>query len=264
MTDATPAAPVAEKPAMAEARNFRLVVEYDGAGLHGWQVQPGRRTVQGELQRALAVMTRQDVVVHGSGRTDAGVHALAQTASFRVETRLSGEIFRNGLNGLLPNDIVVHDCREAVPDFHARFSAIGKTYRYTVFNRPLPRAIGRQTAWHVRASLNLEAMNRAAAILTGRHDFKSFEGTGSPRTTTVRHVTSAVWRRTDEHLLEFTITADGFLRYMVRNIVGTLVEVGLGRRNPEDVCRLLAAGDRTLAAATAPAHGLCLMEVLYP
>lgn len=240
------------------------MVEYDGTDFHGWQVQPGRRTVQGEIERALGVMTRAAIRIQGSGRTDAGVHALGQTASFSLATRLAAEALHKGLNSLLPGDIVIRECRETGADFHARFSAVGKRYRYTVLNRAVPSALDRRTAWHIRRPLDLDAMREAAGYLLGRHDFRTFEGAGSPRSDTVRIIRRADWEAGSEGFLYFHIAGDGFLRYMVRNIVGTLVETGSGKRTASSMPDLLAAGDRRRAAATAPPQGLCLMEVVYP
>ncbi len=244
--------------------NFKLNIEYDGTAYHGWQRQKGDRTVQGAIEAALATMTRQRVVVTGSGRTDAGVHALGQTANFRCDTRLSPEIFQKGLNAILDGDIVIRGC-ERVPDgFHARFDAVGKVYRYDILNHPLPAAIGRHYFWHIRAPLDVTAMARAAAQLLGSHDFKAFEGTGSPRAHTVRRIDRAEFVQKEPGRLSFWTEADGFLRYMVRNIVGTLVEVGLGRISTEGFGGVLRSRDRSCAGATAPAQGLFLVRVRYP
>ncbi len=244
--------------------NFKLTIEYDGTAYHGWQRQKNDRTVQGEIERALATMTRRPIVLTGSGRTDAGVHALGQTANFHCQTTLSPETFRKGLNAILDEDIVVRGC-ETVPDaFHARFDAVGKVYRYHILNRPLPDAVGRQYHWHIRALLDMAAMGEAAAALPGTHDFKAFEGTGSPRSHTVRTVSRAEFTTEKAGCPTFWIEADGFLRYMVRNIVGTLVEVGRGKISPEGFGEILRSRDRSRAGATAPARGLFLVRVLYP
>ncbi len=244
-------------------RNFKLTIEYDGTAYHGWQRQKRDRTVQGEIERALTIMTRQRVAVNGSGRTDAGVHALGQTASFRCDTRLPSETLQKGLNAILDDDIVIRGC-EAAPDaFHARFDAIGKVYRYQILNRPLPDAVGRQYHWHIRTPLDPAAMKEAAGHIRGRHDFKAFEGTGSPRAHTVRHVRRSDLIAGEDGRLAFWIEADGFLRYMVRNIVGTLAEVGLGKIFPDGVRDILRSRDRSRAGATAPARGLFLVSVLY-
>lgn len=244
-------------------QNFKLVIEYDGTGYHGWQRQKHHRTIQEEIETALRTMTRQRVTLHGSGRTDAGVHALGQVASFRCDTRLTAGTFLKGLNSLLADDIVIRSCETVSPDFHARFSARGKTYHYRILNRPLAVAIGRQYAWFIRSGLDTDAMQEAAAHLTGRHDFRAFEGAGSPRSHTVRHLREARFIAQGEGYSTFRISGDGFLRYMVRNIVGTLVETGTGKRSPEEFREVLRSGDRNLAGPTAPAHGLFLMHVNY-
>ncbi len=243
-------------------RTIKLTLEYDGAAYHGWQRQGERPTVQGEVEKALARMTGASVTVHGSGRTDAGVHALAQVAHFRLETRLSPAEFLRGLNSLLPFDISVTHCEEAAPDFHARKSALGKTYAYHVLNAPVRSALGRRYAWHVPRPLDLSAMREAARRLVGTHDFAAFEGAGSPRAHTVRTVTAADFSRTGD-LLVFSVSADGFLRCMVRNMAGTLVFAGLGKIAPEEVTEILASRDRRRAGPTAPPQGLFLVEVRY-
>jgi tRNA pseudouridine38-40 synthase len=244
-------------------KNFRITVEYDGTDFHGWQRQREDRTVQAEIEAAIAIMTGQKVGVNGSGRTDAGVHALGQVASFRCETRLTGADFLQGLNGLLPADAVVLDCREAADDFHARYSAKSKVYRYHILNRFLPSAVERRTCWHVRRPLDPAAMARGADRLVGTRDFSSFEAAGSPRSHSRRTVVTAGWEYPEPDRLCFTIEADGFLRCMVRNIVGTLVEIGAGKRRPEQIEQILAAADRSAAGPTAPARGLFLLKVRY-
>jgi tRNA pseudouridine38-40 synthase len=244
-------------------KNFRITVEYDGTDFHGWQRQLQDRTVQAEIEAAIATMTRQKVTVHGSGRTDAGVHALGQVASFRCKTRLAPEDFLSGLNGLLPADVAVLECREAPEDFHARYSAKSKVYRYHILNRALPSAVERRFCWHVRKPLDPAAMNRGARRLLGTHDFSSFEAAGSPRSHSRRSVLSAGWEKFETDRLCLTLEADGFLRCMVRNITGTLVEVGAGKRQAEDMTRVLASCDRHQAGPTAPAHGLFLVAVHY-
>jgi len=244
-------------------KTFKLLIEYDGTEFHGWQRQRQDRTVQAEIEAALSTMTRQKIVVHGSGRTDAGVHALGQVASFACETRLCARDFLSGLNGLLPEDIAVLDCEKAAEDFHARYRAKSKIYRYCILNRPLPSAIGRRFCWHVRKPLDIDAMARGAGQLLGTHDFSAFEASGSPRSHSRRTVIAAGWAKETPDRLHFDIEADGFLRCMVRNIIGTLVEVGSGKRPAEDIESILASRNRTLAGPTAPAHGLFLVEVRY-
>jgi tRNA pseudouridine38-40 synthase len=244
-------------------QNFKLTIEYDGTGFHGWQRQKRDRTVQGEIEAALKIMTRQQVVLSGSGRTDAGVHAFGQTASFCCETSLSAGDFKKGLNSLLAQDVVIVKCELAPADFHARYDARGKTYRYRILNRETPAAVGRQYAWHIRRPLDLKAMQTASSLIVGTHDFKAFEATGSPRSHTIRTVSAADWTREQPGLLVFWIKAEGFLRFMVRNLVGTLVDVGLGKIDPAGFREVLLSKDRRRAGATAPPHGLFLMDVDY-
>ena len=249
--------------AVAVEKTFKLIIEYDGSDFHGWQRQKKDRTVQETIEKALAVMTREKVTVIGSGRTDAGVHALGQVAGFKTRSRLNADIFFNGLNSLLPGDVVVRAC-DRVPDtFHARFDVKSKRYRYHILNRPIAAAIGRQIVWHIRRPLDTTAMAEAAGIVLGTHDFKAFEGTGSPRDHTVRTVTDSTVAETGGGNLTYDIQANGFLRFMVRNIVGTLVEAGLGKIASQDVQKILQSKDRSRAGATAPPQGLFLMDVVY-
>lgn len=244
-------------------KNFKLIVEYDGTNYHGWQRQKEDATIQGEIEKALWVMTRNHVILNGSGRTDAGVHALGQVANFRCDTNLEPDMFQRGLNSLLPDDIVIKACWRVDDAFHARYDAVSKIYHYSIFNNPVPAAINRQYAWSIRKRLDIQAMRLAASYIIGSHDFKAFEGSGSPRAHTTRHVMAADLVETDDLRLTFRIEADGFLRFMVRNIVGTLVDVGLGKTASAEFNEILKSKDRTMAGATAPAHGLCLMEVKY-
>lgn len=244
-------------------RNFKLTIEYDGSLFCGWQRQKKEMTVQGEIEKALAIMTAQTVVLTGSGRTDAGVHALGQVASFHCDSRLLPDIFHRGLNALLPEGIVVKMCEQAPDSFHARYDAKSKVYQYRILNRLIPVAVGRQYVWHIKKKLDDDAMRQAISHIIGTHDFKAFEGAGSPRATTTRHVIKA--HLTGEHPddLIFEIEAGGFLRYMVRNIVGTLVDVGFHKITSEDFKAILLSRDRDRAGATAPPQGLFLMEVKY-
>lgn len=244
-------------------RNFKLVIEYDGSRYHGWQRQKEDRSIQGEIEKALKTITTQSVTLIGSGRTDAGVHARGQVANFECNTRLEPEDLINGLNHLLENDIVIKVCEPVSASFHARYDARSKVYHYQILNRPLPAAIARQYSWFIRKTLNREAMRAAIAYIIGSHDFKAFEGSGSPRRHTARHIFSAELSEQDNGLLVFEIEADGFLRYMVRNIVGTLVDVGLEKLPSPDFKRILDSKDRSRASATAPAHGLTLIKVNY-
>jgi tRNA pseudouridine38-40 synthase len=244
-------------------KNFKLIIEYDGTNYSGWQRQAKEPTVQAEIERALAFMTRAPVTLAGAGRTDAGVHALGQVANFHCDTRLKPEALLKGLNSLLPGDIAIRDCQRVPDDFHARFDARSKIYHYRILNRDTRAAVGRHYAWFIHQPLDLAAMRRATAVLVGRHDFKAFESTGSPRAHTLREVGAADWVEGESRHLTFGIEADGFLRCMVRNIVGTLVAVGLGKLSAGDVQPIMDGLDRRRAGATAPARGLFLMEVKY-
>ena len=244
-------------------KNFKITIEYDGTRYHGWQRQKNDRTIQAEIEKAILNVTGRQVALTGSGRTDAGVHAYAQVANFKCETRLDGQALLGGLNSLTDDDIVVTECREVEESFHARYDVKSKTYVYKILNRPTPAAIGRQYAWHVRKKLNRETMRAAISHLIGSHDFKAFEGSGSPRSHTTRQVFKADLIDGQDGVLAFEIEAEGFLRFMVRNIVGTLVDVGLGKTSPDEFEYILNSRDRSLAGATAPAHGLFLKNVMY-
>ena len=244
-------------------KNYKLTIEYDGTAYHGWQIQARDITIQESIETALSTMTREKIRLSGSGRTDAGVHALGQVANFKTESKITANSFFSGLNSLLPDDIVITACEEVDDDFHARFSAKIKTYQYRIFNRSVALAIGRQYAWHIRKKLDVSAMQKAAEHIIGTHDFKSFEGTGSPRAHTIRTVMHAAFAETENGYLVFEMTANGFLRYMVRNLVGSLVDVGLLKTTPEEFKQILEAKNRDLAGATAPPQGLFLVNVSY-
>lgn len=242
---------------------FKLIIEYDGTAYHGWQVQAGDVTIQETIETALSTMTREKIRLAGSGRTDAGVHARGQVASFKTKANIPAQAFFAGLNSLLPDDIVIKHCEAVDDDFHARFSATHKTYHYRIYNHPIPMAIGRQYAWHIRKKLDVNVMREAISHIIGTHDFKSFEGTGSPRDHTIRTVLNAALVEEKNGNLVFDITANGFLRYMVRNLAGTLVDVGLSKTTPDRFKQILNAKNRDLAGATAPPQGLFLVNVSY-
>ena len=244
-------------------KNFKITIEYDGTCYHGWQRQKNDRTIQDEIEKAILTLTGQKVSLTGSGRTDAGVHAYAQIANFICETNLGPRDLLGGLNSLTAEDVVIKSCEEVEESFHARYDVKSKTYVYKILNRPDPAAIGRQYAWHIRKELDLAAMRAACAHLLGSHDFKAFEGAGSPRSHTTRNVLKATLVEENDGYLAFEIEADGFLRFMVRNIVGTLVRVGLGKISPADFKRIMESKDRDQAGATASAHGLFLKKVNY-
>jgi tRNA pseudouridine38-40 synthase len=244
-------------------KNFKITIEYDGTDYHGWQRQAEDRTIQGEIEKALMTMTGNKITLTAAGRTDAGVHAFGQVANFHCRTALDPHVFQKGLNSLVPKDIVITSCTQVSAKFHARYDVKSKSYHYRILNRDLPAAIFRKYAWHIRKKLNLDAMAEALCYIIGTHDFKAFQGTGSPRANTVRSVMHANFEKMDEGYLVFKIQGNGFLRFMVRNIVGTLVDVGLGKITPKDFNNILLSKDRNLAGITAPAHGLFLMNVNY-
>jgi tRNA pseudouridine38-40 synthase len=243
-------------------RTIRLTIAYDGTGFVGWQRQETGDSIQGLIEDALATIEGHIVTLHGAGRTDAGVHALAQVASARIGAELDDATLTRALNAHLPPAIRV-DRVETVPDdFHARFSATGKTYEYRVWNGPVMPPFMRLYAWHVPQPLDLAKMNDAARAIVGEYDFAAFQGTGGRTHSTVRRVTSAEWRANGS-AVTFAICGQGFLRHMVRSLAGTLIEVGHGRRPVGDLARLVAAPERSDAGRTAPPHGLFLVSVLY-
>ena len=243
-------------------RNIRLTLEYEGTAYGGWQVQENAPTVQSEVERALAVMLKAPVRVTGSGRTDAGVHALGQAANFKTEARVPLSGFLHGLNALLPRDISVRRADEVPLDFDSRRSAKEKTYQYFLHVGDTPSALARRTSWRPPGRPDVLEMERAAGFLVGIHDFSAFRSAGCDATHAVRAVRQ-VWVKPRGDYVELGVTGNAFLRHMVRIVVGTLVEVGLGRRRPGSICELLEARDRRLAGPTAPPQGLFLTEVKY-
>ncbi len=245
-----------------KTRCLVLWIEYEGTNFHGWQTQPGQRTVQSEIEGALAKMCGEPIRVIGSGRTDAGVHAWGQVAHFCTRSAIEPYKVRIGLNTMMDRDISIFDCRETASGFHAQFDAVRKTYRYRILNRRSPSAIRRSYTWHVRKRLDVGAMCLAAEILEGEHDFASFcREKGRPENTVRRLERLNVDRVGDEVIIE--ATAEGFLRHMVRNLTGVLVEVGHGGRKAESVREVLAGKSRTLAGVNAPPQGLALVCVDY-
>lgn len=248
---------------MAPTRNIKIVIEYDGAGLAGWQRQADQPTVQGHLESAMARLTGETVSVQGAGRTDAGVHARGQCAHFRTTSdRTPAEIIRGG-NALLPGRIAILSAEEVPLDFHARFSAKSKIYDYLLDLSPTPRPLRRRYAWHTTPHLDLTEMERALSRLRGEHDFAAFQSTGSPVKTSIRHMMAVHLQDEKDDLVRLTFQADGFLRHMVRALVGTLVLVGRKRICPDEFEKILESGQRKLAGPTAPAHGLYLVAVQY-
>lgn len=240
----------------------KLIVEYDGSRYAGWQRQPDQPTVQEALETAIHQLTQCTVSVIGAGRTDSGVHALGQVASFRIDREWTPSQWVRGFNARLPEDIAVRSAAIVPDEFHARYSATGKLYEYRIFNRPERPAVDRAYQWHVYKPLDQAAMEQAASFLLGSHDFTSFEGTLTDNEDPVCHIQQLSLSRQGD-LLSVQVYADRFLKHMVRAIVGTLVEVGHAKRTPRSLTDVLAARDRRLAGRTAPPHGLFLVRVDY-
>lgn len=249
-------------PPPGPLRAFKLVLEYDGTNYAGWQLQPGASTVQGVLEERLGRLLAEPVRVHGAGRTDAGVHALGQVAHIHTHTGFEAERLRHSLNGMLPRDVSVREVEEVGLDFHARFSARGKTYTYRILNRRTRSALLARQSWHVARPLELQTLRRAMDLMIGEHDFAAFCAANADTTTTVRTLWEA---RLDVEgdLLALTFRGNGFLKQMVRSVVGTLVKIGVGDAEGELMSRLLAPGPRSLVGPTAPPQGLVLVEVVY-
>lgn len=244
--------------------NFRFTLEYDGSDFEGWQSQPdGHRTVQDTLEAAILQVTGKSVRLQAAGRTDTGVHAEGQVASAEIETELAPSVLRRALNAVLPPDVAVLECEAASPEFHARFAACGKIYRYTVWNGTLRSPRRRRHSYAFPHPVDLDKMRSAACDLLGTHDFAAFAASGSSVQSTERTLRRVEIGGAPGAEIVFEFEGDGFLRYMVRNLVGTLLEIGQGRRPTSEMRRLLEAKDRTLAGPTAPALGLVLHKVFY-
>jgi tRNA pseudouridine38-40 synthase len=248
--------------------NFKLLIQYDGTDFHGWQTQDGLRTVQGELMRVLSLLDDREVLVHGSGRTDAGVHAEGQVASVKLQREITPNKLRNAINGNLAADARVLFVEIASDDFHARYSAIEKTYVYRLVQGPIMSPFWGRFAHQEARRLDLRRMRECARMFIGEHDWTAFSAAQADTNARIRTITqfdlSDGWDgRGRCGLIEFTITANGFLRYMVRSIVGTLLGVGRGEITTETVERAIREGDRNLVGPTAPACGLTLQKVQY-
>lgn len=243
-------------------KNYKMIIEYDGSRYYGWQRQPGQNTIQGKLESVLSALCGKEIEVIGAGRTDAGVHARGMAANAYLDTPLSAEEIRDYLNRYLPDDIAVREVREASPRFHARYNAIGKTYRYTCFDGPVKPVFDRKYYTPLCEPPDLERMRRTARILEGEHDFRNFCVNPRMKKSTVRRVDRIEIERDGGYIL-FTFHGTGFLQNMVRIMVGTLLEAGFGRMEPEQAGEALEAGERRKAGPTAPAQGLCLLSVDY-
>jgi tRNA pseudouridine38-40 synthase len=247
---------------VALEQRYRATVEYDGTDFVGYQVQAKGRTIQGEIEKSLKQVTQRDIRIDGAGRTDAGVHAMGQVIAFNACWRHPLENLQRALNAVLPEDIVIRELTITRPTFHPRFEAISRTYCYQIVNQPWPAVLLRRYAYHLNRPLDVAAMNQASRFLLGQHDFASF-GKPPQGHNTVRTLSEAEWTAREDQVT-FRITANAFLYRMVRTIVGTLVQVGLGQLQAADVKYILEAKDLTRSAPPAPAHGLCLVSVTYP
>ena len=248
--------------------NYKILLQYDGTDFHGWQIQANLRTVQGELTRVLSLLDDREVTVHGSGRTDAGVHAEGQVANAHLRREINPDKLRSAINGNLETDVRVLSVGIVPDEFHARYSATGKTYRYRVMHGTVMSPFWRRYATHESRRIDVEQMRRAGELFLGEHDWTAFSAAQTDAESRVRRVTELditqkADLRSQSNLIEFTISADGFLRYMVRSIVGTLLCVGRDEIDEARVKRAIIEGDRSLAGPTAPAHGLTLVGVEY-
>lgn len=245
---------------------LKLTIEYVGTAYHGWQAQPGLPTIQGALLDALAAILRKPVTLRGAARTDAGVHARGQVASLQVAEGVDPGRLRKQIDGILPGDIGVRALEVAPDTFHARHSAKGRIYRYRIVEGEYISPFFRAFAMHCGHRLDLDRMARAAGLLVGEHDFTSFRASGDPSESSIKVIrqSEVSVESGNQKVITYTVEADSFLQHMVRNLAGTLVEVGRGRIHPEKIPEILHARDRRLAGPTAPARGLCLEEVLYP
>jgi len=239
---------------------IKLTLEYDGTHFSGWQVQPSERTVQGEIEKALKLLAGEDIRIMGSGRTDAGVHALGQVVSFRTHLSLPLSAFRDGLNGYLPEDVKVIQAEEAGESFHARRDAASRTYRYIICRKL--KVLGRQYGWYPRCNFITDSMIKAAECLIGEHDFTSFCKISGEAKSFVSRILDITWDTTDEEV-RFEVTATHFFHNMIRIIIGTLLEVGQGKKSIDEFRDILKAKDRSKAGPTVPARGLVLVRVSY-
>ncbi len=243
-------------------RTILLNVEYEGTAYAGWQSQTNGLAVQDVVESALMQILKQDVRIHSSGRTDAGVHARSMAAHFRTESDIPLSAFREGTNRFLPSDVVIREVREMPENFHARYSAKGKWYRYTIYIGEMRSPLVSRTAWHLRGNLDLDLLRSAAEFMVGEHDFKAFRTSGCVAKTSIRNIYS-IEVVAERDLIYIDVKGSGFLRNMVRIMAGTLVEVAQGKRPESDLPKLLQGEEGVICGPTAPAHGLCLQEVWY-
>lgn len=243
-------------------KNYKLTVKYDGTRYYGWQRQPGRDTVQGKLEEVISRLCGAQTEVIGAGRTDAGVHAEAMTANAELETRLSVIEIRDYMNRYLPDDIAVIEVSEASPRFHARYNAVGKTYRYTVFTGKIKPVFGKRYMTVIDGKPDLDIMREAAELLVGEHDFRNFCSNPKMKKSTVREIYGIDIKQKGD-IITLTFHGNGFLQNMVRIMVGALLETGFGRLGNSDIVRALESEERVKAGPTAPPQGLCLVKVDY-
>lgn len=243
--------------------NIKLTISYDGTNYHGWQKQKNKVTIQQTLESALEKILNKKINLTGAGRTDAGTHAIAQIANFKIDSvRIPLNKLSVALNSTLRDDIRVLSSEIVQENFHARKSAKTKTYLYVISNTPVQSPFSARYSWYIPYKINLKRMQKAAKMLKGKQDFKSFMSQGSNTKSTVRNLREIKIKKKNSQII-FTFEADGFLKQMVRNIIGTLVEIGIGKREPEEILKILNAKDRTKAGVCAPANGLFLLEVNY-
>jgi len=244
-------------------KNVRLILAYDGSAYHGWQRQRSGVTIQGVIEEKLQMIVGDPVKVIAAGRTDAGVHAVKQVCNFITRSSIGPEAVKRALNSLLPDDILVRDAKYAPLEFHARYNAGSKTYEYRILNREDPDVFLRNYLWHIRQPLNTKEMAKCLSLIVGTHDFSAFRSSGSGNINPVRSLSSAKLQGPQDGLLRFILEADGFLRHMVRNIVGTVRDAGLGKMGSDRFKEILESRDRQSAGFKAPPQGLFLMEVRY-
>ncbi len=244
-------------------KNIKLVIAYDGTGYLGWQRQPDQPTIQRTIEEKIGLMVGTPVTLIGSGRTDAGVHALNQVANFRASTALTPPVFFKGLNSLLPESIIIKQAEYVPLDFHARYDAKSKVYEYRIYNGELRSPFLRHYAWHISRSLDITAMKECLEIITGTHDFSAFRSAGDGEPNAVRTMTQAALSIREGNLLAVEFEANGFLRHMVRNIMGTIAKAGRGEMSVEGFHEILESKDRQKAEAKAPPGGLYLKDVRY-
>ena len=245
-------------------KNIKLLIEYDGKNFAGWQTQPGKESIQGEIIKAIKAVTGEDVELNSSGRTDAGVHALGQVANFKTNTHIETSKIPYALNSKLPNSIVIKNAEEVEERFHSRYNCKKKTYRYIINNNEFPSALNRYREFHMPMPLDFDEMKKAISYFEGTHDFAGFKSSGgAPKKTTERTIYKADIKKTKDDRIIIELTGDGFLYNMVRIISGTILDVGLGKINSKDIPKIIESKDRKKAGKTLPPHGLYLVNVSY-